>query len=245
MHSLCIVGTDTDAGKTIITAGVANYLAQKNIKFSVQKWVSTGDKKNFSIDLSFTINSLDAPENTSITKISNMNIPSNIDYRLLNPFSFKFPASPHLSADLEKIRINPNKIISAFLKLQKQNEFVLVEGVGGILVPINKKTLLIDIIAELNIPVVIVTKNVLGTINHTLLTINALKNYKIPIVGLIFNNFIKEKKTIMEDNIKIIHKFSGIPVLGNVPKIRIKKDLLKTFKPIGKNILRYYERHYK
>ncbi|MEK7375721.1 MAG: dethiobiotin synthase, partial [Candidatus Margulisiibacteriota bacterium] len=137
---------------------------------------------------------------------------------LVNPYCFKFASSPHLAARLEKKRINVKKIKSAFRKLSKMFDFVIVEGVGGALVPINENTLVIDIVKQLKIPVLIVAGNKLGCINHTLMTIEVLKKRGIKIAGIIFNNVDKnEKPGILRDNPAIIQNITGINVLGVIP----------------------------
>ncbi len=137
------------------------------------------------------------------------------------PFTFKFPASPHLASRLENRAIDPEKIKRYFKRLRKRYDFVVVEGIGGALVPYNRKRFVIDIARELKLPVIIVVANKLGAINHTLLTIEAIKMRKMKILGIVYNNRYKAaNKTILKDNINIIEHLTGVTTLGVIPYIK-------------------------
>ncbi len=241
MKSFCIVGTDTDAGKSIVTAGIANIFKEKSLNFIVQKWVSTGDKDGFSEDLRFIYNSFIVKKNKSIKSIyKNKDIFIKENKRVLNPYSFKFPASPHFAASLENKSISIQKIMKSFKILNNKYEYVIVEGVGGLLVPITKNILLIDIIKKLKLPVILVALNKLGAINHTLLSIKILNNYNINIIGLIFNNYVmnRNNKIILKDNIKIIEKSGKVKSLGEIPYLKKKDDFFIYFEAIVEKILK-------
>ena len=109
------------------------------------------------------------------------------------------------------------KIKKALKKLARAHDLVIVEGTGGLLVPLDEKHLFVDIIKELDLPIILVSANKLGTINHTLLSLEALKSRKIRVLGVIFNNISrKENKLILKDNPKIVKKFIGkVPIWIN------------------------------
>jgi dethiobiotin synthetase len=234
MKTLCIVGTDTGIGKTFVTAGIANYFQEQKLDFQVQKWVSTGDKKGLAEDLKLVLNSLELKKTENLFQIKKKF--KRKDYLFNNPYSFKFPASPHLSAGLEKKRIDPEKIRNSVRHFKNKTDHLLIEGVGGLMVPLTKKLLLIELIKELKIPVVLVSPNVLGTINSTLSSLNILEQKKIRVLGIIYNESFKEHNDIRKDNIKIIKHFSGVPYLGSFGKISTRGQLLKQFIPIGKKL---------
>ena len=131
--------------------------------------------------------------------------------------SFRLAASPHLAARCEGRSVNIKKIKGSLRKLSNDHDFVIVEGTGGLLVPLDEKRLFIDIVKELKLPVLLVSANRLGTINHTLLSVEALKARKMKLLGVVFNTISnKEKLLISEDNPKIVKKFIGkVPVWIN------------------------------
>jgi dethiobiotin synthetase len=108
-------------------------------------------------------------------------------------YKLKTPASPHLAAEIEGIKISPAKIKRAFRAAAAANDYVLVEGSGGLLVPYSRRGLIIDIVKELKIPVIVVAENKLGVINHALLTIEALKRRKIKLLGIFYTILPKKK----------------------------------------------------
>jgi len=227
MRGMFIIGTDTGVGKTIICGLLARYLLDKGHRVITQKWIQTGSK-NLPLDINTHLK-LMGVRKASLKKYLS----------LMSPYIFKLPASPHLAAYKEKKSIRPDKIKKSFRELAKNFDSVIVEGIGGALVPFSKKNLVIDIARELNLSVVIVAANKLGAINHTLLTIEAIKRRKIKIIGLIFNNVnSRGNKIILKDNPQIIKSLGREKTLGILPHIKNKDLLSKRFLPIGKSILK-------
>ncbi|MEW6104376.1 MAG: dethiobiotin synthase [bacterium] len=212
-----IGGTDTGVGKTLITGLLGRYFLEFGLNIVTQKWVDAGG--------------CDIKTHFRLMK-KKPNLP--IDY--LSPYIFTFPCSPHLCSRIFNKAIKPDVIKEKFLFLKERYDFVLVEGTGGLLVPISRKTLIIDIVNEVSLPVLIVSKNRLGTINHSLLTIEALKNRNMKILGIIFNNPKREKEEILKNNPKIIRDLTKIRVLGILPYINDIEALYKAFIPIGNKI---------
>ena len=211
MNGIFVTGTDTSVGKTVVSDLLRRYLKDKGYRVVKQKWIETGRDS----------------------------VLQHMDFHLTNPFIFKFPSSPHLAARLEGKRINANKIKKSFKTLSKRFDFVIVEGIGGALVPISEKRLVIDIAKELKLPVLIVVGNKLGAINHTLLTVEAIRKRKMKIRGLIFNNRFKGgNKLILKDNVKIIEKLTNVKALGVLPRAENRRQLYKAFIPIGKKIIK-------
>jgi len=211
MNGIFVTGTDTSVGKTVISDLLKRYLKDEGYRVVKQKWIETG--------------------RDSVLR--------HMDFYLTNPYIFKFPSSPHLAARLEAKAISADKIKKSFRILSARFDFVIVEGIGGALVPISKKKLVIDIAKELNLPVLIVVGNKLGAINHTLLTVEAVRKRNMKIRGLIFNNRFKGgNKLILKDNVKIIEKLTKQKALGVLPCARNKKQLYKAFIPMGKRIIK-------
>jgi len=226
MRGIFVIGTDTGVGKTIVTGLLAKFLDDKGYKVITQKWVETGSV-GFSKDVSLHLKLIGKKKQELKNYLAD-----------ISPYTFKFPSSPHLASSLEKRKISIERIKKSFKSLQKAFDFVIVEGVGGALVPLNKRKLVIDVAKELNLPVVVVVGNKLGVINHTLLTIEALKARKIKIAGIVFNNLKgKESDIILKDNPKIIEAISGQKASGSLPWIKDIDRLHKDFRKIGKKIL--------
>ena len=198
MPGLFITGTDTNVGKTWVTGHLAKHLA-KTQSVVTQKWVQTGSL-GFSEDIQehWRIMGTDGAEYTRYKKA-------------MVPYTFSLPASPHLAAENEGQVIDPNKLTTAYAALCKHFSWVLVEGAGGFLTPLNRQHTLADSVEKLKLPTLIVVENKLGAINHTLLTIEALKSRRIPIVGIVMNN--REENLITEDNGRIIQELSGVLTL--------------------------------
>jgi len=152
------------------------------------------------------------------------------------PYTFKLASSPHLASKVENKKININKIKKTFKILSTQFDFVVVEGIGGALVPLDKKHLVIDIVKDLDLAVLVVIRNKLGAINHSLLTVEALNRRKIKILGIVFNNTRQEDRRILEDNIRIIEILTKQEVLGVLPWQDTYDELWKSFVPIGNRI---------
>ena len=115
---------------------------------------------------------------------------------------------------------------------------MIVEGIGGALVPVNEKRLVIDIAKDLSMPVLVVAQNKLGAINHILMTIEVLKHRKMKILGILFNNCHGQNKLILRDNPDIVKKITGQNILGVLPWNKRFDLLYKKFLPIAKKIIR-------
>lgn len=132
-------------------------------------------------------------------------------YRLTQPFS------PHYSAQLDGVEINLDAIVSP----QTKNNLI-VEGAGGLMVPLNEKDLMIDLIQKLGLEVILVSKNYLGSINHTLLSVEALRSRNIVIKGIVFNGEANEASE------SIINKMTGLNVIAHIPVLEsVSKESIK------------------
>ena len=195
-----ITGTDTNVGKTVITACIAAALLRKGKKVAVYKPVQCGNL------LKGKIKSPDLAIVKNLTGISENN--------LFNDYSFKFASSPHLAAELENKKIDINVIKKHYKEISKNFDYILIEGAGGLLVPLTRDYAVLDLISDLSVPALVIARAGLGTINHTSLTINVLKSSKIKIIGIMLNYF--KGGRIEEDNKKIIKQLNGIPIIGIV-----------------------------
>lgn len=198
--NIFITGTDTDVGKTVVTAGMAAAVKSMGYSVGVFKPFQTGLQSG-SPDIEFV-------------KSVNCEILTKVSY------NFKEPVAPSLAAILEEIEIDIDKIIQDYKELEKKCDFVIVEGAGGILAPIKDKLLVRDLIKILDLPLIIVARPNLGTINHTLLTIEAAKSQNIKTVGIIISNYPSNTEDIaIKHAPDMIKNISGEKILGILPKI--------------------------
>lgn len=225
MKGIFVTGTDTGVGKTIVTGLLARHLAESGYNVITQKWVQTGCLDFISTDVGLHL---------KIMGRGTEAIKNYLDYAL--PYMFRTSSSPHLASSIENRRIDPDKIIRSYRILSRKFDFVIVEGTGGVLVPLNKKNLLIDIVKKLDLSVVIVAQNKLGAINHTLLTIEALRRRRIKILGIVFNNSDKENKIVLKDNPLIVRALSKEKIFGVLARRNKFKELYRAFLPIGERM---------
>jgi len=182
MSVLFVSGIDTDIGKTYATGLLAKSLMQQGVNVITQKLVQTGISKQADGELGI------ADDILSHRQLMQMPLqPCDVDFTTC-PYRYEKPASPHLSAALANQPLNINVITDATKALQVDYEMVLLEGAGGLLVPINEQLLTLDYIAERGYPIVLVTSGRLGSINHTLLSLEAIKSRGLMIHSVIYNH---------------------------------------------------------
>ena len=180
-----VVGTDTGVGKTTFAAALAGAL--DGIYW---KPVQAGD--------------LDQTDTDVVLRLSGLT-PKQI---LPEVYRLRTPASPHLAAEIDRITIDPEMLV-----LPNTDRPLIVEGAGGLLVPLTRETTYIDVIARWNIPVVLCARTTLGTINHSLLSIEALRNRGIALLGIAF---IGDESLESE---RIIVDMAGVKRLGRLPHL--------------------------
>ncbi len=226
MRAIFVAGTDTGAGKTVVTGLLGRYLAEEGYSVVTQKWAETGNS-GFSRDVRLHLRLMAKKKSEFEHNIS-----------LMAPYTFKYASSPHLAARLEGKRISVSRIWKSLTGLVKDFDIVVVEGTGGLLVPLNEKWLLIDVIKKFRLPVLVVAENRIGAINHTLLSIEALRSRGIKIIGVIFNNILKgEPGPVLKDNTRIVKALTGVRIIGALPYASDLGLLHKHFAPLGKRII--------
>ena len=206
MKPLFITATDTDIGKTYVCAGLAHSLKKLDIDVGIMKPFACGVKQK----TGFSSNDL-----TILSKAAMVNDAEE----LLNPFFFPIPASPYTAAKNLGVKIDINYLMKCFRKLDKIHDVMLVEGIGGIMTPILKDYAIIDLIKDLEANTIIVTSSKIGTINHTIMTCNMCKNMKIPVKGLIINNFDSTGYSV-SDLERDLSALTDLPVLCSLPHMQ-------------------------
>jgi dethiobiotin synthetase len=229
---LFVAGTDTGVGKTFITALLAKALVDQGVDVKVQKWVSTGNS-NLSEDCVFIYELLENKSDETIHGLQDITV-SRSD---VAPYCLPFPASPHLAAERAGVTIETEVIRDAFIRLESSCEILIVEGVGGVLVPLSRAMLLADLVADLKLPTLVVARSGLGTLNHTLLTLEALRHRNIQIVGVLLNSQGGEDSFIVRDNQRTIAEMGQVEVFGVLPRVKSPLDALSLIAPMAGRIL--------
>lgn len=205
INGIFITGTDTGVGKTYVAAGIAHELKSRGLDVGVMKPAETGcGQRNGRLIPSDALRLMKAASvRDALADV--------------NPYRFSKPLAPAAAAGLQGKRIDPGKILHAFRTLSRKHEFMIVEGAGGIMVPLTERYCYLDLAADLGLPVVIIARPGLGTINHTLLTIAALKERMLNISGVIINYAENRKPGLAErTSPAMIEKISGVRILGIV-----------------------------
>jgi len=217
LKSIFITGTDTDVGKTYITAGLGVTFRKMGIDVGVMKPFAAGraQKKGYK-----------SKDIVIISKAAHACDPEN----LVNPQFFPIPASPYTAWKNLKTKPKISTILSSFKKLSKLHDMILVEGMGGIMTPILKDYFVTNLIKEMKIPTVIVTRSKVGTVNHTIMTCKMCEKYKIPVKGIIINNF--DDGYPVKELTRDLQNLTGVKVLGSIPFIKDMSDasLYRIFK---------------
>lgn len=192
--SYFITAIDTDAGKTVATGLLARYLMERGVRTITLKMAQTGCT-GLSDDI------------LAHRRIMGVPLFEEDENGTSCPYIFPFPASPQLSAGLVGAKIAFEKIHEAALKLEKNHDCVLTEGVGGLMVPLVDDLTVLDYLVRCPQPVILVTNGKLGSVNHTLLTLEVLKDQGIELVGMIYNDFIPADPLIAGDSWATLQRY--------------------------------------
>lgn len=201
-----ITATDTGVGKTLIAGAIAKILRQSGKNAGVFKPIATGCKRTkqglVSEDAEFLAHCAD----------------SEFSLDIINPVTFKIPAAPFACEKAENRKVDLRKIAAAYKQICRKSDFVIVEGIGGIRVPITDGLDVLGLAKLFNLPVVIVARAKLGTINHTLLTIDAVRQAGLSLAGIIINGYDETTKDYAEKtNAEIIKKLGKVKIIAVVP----------------------------
>lgn len=202
-----VTGTDTGVGKTVVSASLALQMKRQGYTVGVMKPVETGISnagmaQSDAVRLQAIVESDDA-------------------LAAICPFLFELPLAPLAAAQAERRQIDPAIIYKVYRLLSRQYDYLVMEGVGGIHVPLAPNIDVLDLIVQMKLPVVVVGRSRLGGINHALLTVEAVRRRKIPIAAIVLNQTepgrskldrLQERTTV-----EILRKKAGVPVLGPLP----------------------------
>jgi dethiobiotin synthetase len=204
-NGLFIAGTDTGVGKTFIAGGLASFFHQRGVRVGVMKPVESGCEP--------LAGGLQPQDGVFLQKMSS----STDDLKKIVPYRLEHPLTPSVAAELEDVVIDLEAIKDIYQEREVQYDMMLVEGVGGLLAPLYKRSTSVDLIRLLDIPLIVVARNALGTINHTLLTVEHARQSGLAVLGVILNGCSPDPDVSVETNHQVIRELSGVPFLGEVP----------------------------
>jgi len=211
-QGIFITATDTEVGKTFVSGLLIRSLLRHGIDTGYFKPVASGCRLEngalVSEDLLF------------VESFAGLKMESGLNC----PVCYRKPLAPLSAARLEEQAVDLEKIWEAYDRLKRRHPFLVVEGIGGAMVPLKENYLLVDLMADCRLPALIVCRPALGTINHTLLTLEALISRGIPILGFLTNGFRNESDEAALTSPDLIAEFSRVPYLGHVPGYDFRAD---------------------
>jgi dethiobiotin synthetase len=205
-NGLFITGTCAGVGKTLIAGAITKILTDNGLKVGVFKPIATGCKRQWeglvSCDTEFLANCAN----------------SGLSLSTITPVGYITPAAPIVGAALERNPIDFDSIAAAYKEVCENSDIVIVEGIGGVRMPLTMEFDLLDLTVELALPVVIVSMLGQGTINHTLMTIDCIRAAQLKIAGVVLNGYNALEAAVAEETAgQVISQCSGVNILCTVP----------------------------
>ena len=200
-----VTATDTEVGKTVVAAGLALVLRERGHNVGVMKPVASGG--------------VDGPDGVVSPDALFLKEAAGVDdpMELINPVCLREPLAPTVAAKREGKHVSFEAVLQAFHALKARHETLIVEGVGGLVVPVAHETNVADMAEEMGLPLIIVARPGLGTINHTLLTVEAALHRELRISGIVISRYPADPGVADKTNPHVIEQESGVPVLGLLP----------------------------
>lgn len=201
MAGLFVTGTDTGVGKTFVCCALARGLREAGVDVGVMKPAETG------------VPAAGPEDARALSAAAGVDDP----IELVCPLQFDLPAAPAAAARFEGRRATLAPILDAWATLAARHAFVLVEGAGGLLVPFDEETTMADLAARLGLPVLVVARASLGTINHTLLTLEACERRGLPVAGVVVSHATGPLSEADRENFAVLERALGDRLIGEVP----------------------------
>ena len=199
-RGIFVTGTDTGVGKTHVTALILTELRRRGVKAAAFKPIACGEGGRHDAEIYARIMEHEQP------------------LEVINPVWLRHPLAPSVAAKLERRRIDPRRISGSFQRLAANYSAVLVEGAGGLMVPVREDYYVADLAKALKLPLLIVARLGLGTINHSLLTVRQARANGLKVAGIVLNDTVGGKRGLAEKtNIEVVPALCRVPLLGVVP----------------------------
>lgn len=203
---LFVTATDTEVGKTVISGAIANYFLRQGARVAVSKPIATGCVHRregwVSEDAEFLASCADA----------------RFPLDVICPQRYREPLAPVVAADRAQQPLDWSAIDRSLKMMTRQSDVIVVEGIGGILVPLDHEHTTLDLAQWLKLRAVVVARPNLGTINHTLMTLRTLREAGVAVAGVVINRYPAESASVAEEtNPRYIEKYGKVPILAIVP----------------------------
>jgi dethiobiotin synthetase len=225
MTGLFVTGTDTGAGKTVVAAALARALADAGVDVGVMKPVASGCR--------LRKGRLVSEDSELLREGARTDDPME----LVTPAAFALPLAPSVAGRIERKRFDLRGVMAAYRELARRHDFVVVEGVGGLLVPLSEKLLVADLAAKLHLPLVVVVANRLGAINHALLTLNEARRRKLPVWRVVLNEVCPGKADLARaTNAGEIARAGALKSLFHLTHCRSLEETARRLAPLAKEI---------
>ncbi|HSH53814.1 MAG TPA: dethiobiotin synthase [Methylotenera sp.] len=203
-NSYCIMGTDTNVGKTYVASALVRHFVDAGFKTVGMKPIASGCELNQQGELL----------NDDVVALSAAsNVHASLD--LINPYRFVPAIAPHIAAEQAGVDMRLEVIADAYQQLKLLAEVVIIEGAGGFLVPINQQQTLADLAVKLDLPIILVIGMRLGCINHALLTVEAIQARGLELAGWVANE-IEPNMAMFEENLTSLQQRISAPCLSVV-----------------------------
>jgi dethiobiotin synthetase len=206
-RGIFVTATDTGVGKTLVASALVMCLSQRGIDVGVMKPIETGVARSAKAQ----------SDGARLRRVAGSHDPM----AEVSPYVFRLPVAPLSAARAEGTTVRVATIIRAFCALSKKHALVVVEGVGGVNVPVTSSFNISDIIYRMKLPAIVVGQSGLGGINHALLTLHALRRRKIPVVALVLNQrqpvHTKSARVQEQSTVSLLRRLAGVPVVGPLP----------------------------
>jgi len=204
-----VTGTDTGVGKTIITGAIIRALSFHGIKAGAMKPIESGCGREGDVLVPF--------DGLLLKQAAHM----DDALTLVTPCCFESALAPLPASEIEPVKISIPAIRGAFSKLASKYDAMVIEGIGGLLVPIRKNYAVVDLAADLGLPLIVVAKPGLGTINHILLTVKYALREGLEVAGVIINYSLPPENSLAEKtNLHVLEKICPVPVIGTFPYLK-------------------------
>lgn len=201
-----VTGTDTGVGKTLVAGGISRILSDQGLRVGVFKPVASGCKHEH--------------EGLINADAHFLRMCSRCDFELsvINPVGYVVPAAPVVCEEFENRRVDFGAMAQAYDSICQGSDVMIVEGIGGVRVPISEGVDVLDLMKEFDLPVVIVSRPNLGTINHTLLTIDAVRAVGLEVSGVVISGYEAETATLAEETVsQVISEWGQVEVISIIP----------------------------